>query len=74
MNFSINPCIISKTDEDISFLISAIIIKTSKGHNIVPCGTPLSTGESALGAFKMRSICEKIIKPHSKIHSNSKCF
>ena len=51
MNFFINLCIITKLirlDSDISLLISAIIIKNSKGPNTVPCGTPLSTEESAL--------------------------
>ena len=37
-----------RLDSGISLFISAIIIKNSKGPNTVPCGTPLSTGESAL--------------------------
>ena len=33
---------------DMSLLISASIIKKSSGPKTVPCGTPLSTGESPL--------------------------
>ena len=35
-------------DSDMSLLISASIIKKSSGPKTVPCGTPLSTGESPL--------------------------
>ena len=35
-------------DSDVSLLISASIIKKSSGPKTVPCGTPLSTGESPL--------------------------
>ena len=35
-------------DSDMSYLISASVIRKSSGPNTIPCGTPLSTGESPL--------------------------
>ena len=64
-------------DSDMSLLISASIIKKSSGSETVPCGTPLSTGESPLIAPGSLTKWDRLVrkkKTYTKMSSDSKCF
>ena len=56
-------------DSDMSFLISASIIKKSSGLKTVPCGTPLSTVESPLIAPGSLTKWDRLVRKLKKTYT-----